>query len=168
MFVKSIFGVYTTNGFMLHTLCAFILGGKDQYQIPPVLHDYRLYKRYRFHGSKLLDRWLWGFSNNKGWEVCAGGINLCNIFGFSGATSFPNTGTRSRTQSSCWGLSTSSELGWCWVTSCSDHLSAHSHTFVFSPTFLEERCHFLHPLTSLTGACLFGNWKGRRLCCLKG
>lgn len=107
MFIKSTCGVYSTNGFMLHPLCAFILGGKTPQSC--VTMD-------STKGADFVAQSLWTdgcgvCAADKGWRRCAGVKNQRNTVGFSGATSFPNTGSRSRTQSSCWGLPTSDEPG---------------------------------------------------------
>lgn len=93
------------------------------------------------------------------WGGCAGGINQCNIFGSSGATSTNTAGIRSRTQSPCRTLPRSRELG---VMLSYTTLTSHSlHTVMPSCSllthFCRKDCHFLHPLVSVTGACPFRN-----------
>lgn len=124
MFIKPIFGVYTSNGFMLQPLCAFISGGETSQSCVTIDST----KRAGFVAQSF---WIGDcglFSNNKGWGGCAGGINPCKIVVFSGATSFPNTGTKVLV----WDFLHPMSWVWCWVTSCSDHPYIQPHLHVLS------------------------------------
>lgn len=149
---------------MLYSLCAFILGGKT----PQSCRTADSTKGTDFVAWSFWTDECGGFFYNKSWGRCAGGINLCSIVGFSRAASFPNTGTRNRTQSSCWGLSTFNEPG-VMLSNIMLTWSLYTQPLLSVLSYISGRkMPFSPSLTSLLLALLktgkaesFGVWKGR-------